>query len=678
MKNSVLKKIFGEYVCDDHTLKRFMPLGSFCKYKKLKNQNAPLDTKTAKYVAKAIKHWAFEKGATHYSHWFMPLNGRTAEKQVSFVEIAKDGKMIEDFDEKSLIKGETDASSFPNGGERMTFEARGYTVWDYTSPVFIKEDSSHNKVVYIPTAFCSYNGTALDEKTPLLRAIDSLNTQAVRILHMLGYKNVKRVDFFTGAEQEYFLVKSSDYIKRTDLKMLDRTILGSAPLKSQNLCSHYYGMIEDKISTFMNDVDRTLWKMGVAAKHQHNEVAPSQFEFVPMFSLTNISADQNQLIMEVIKTTAQKYGFNAIFEEKPFSNINGSGKHANWSISTDTGINLFDSEMPDKTLFFTFFTSVIAAIDRYGKLMKFSVSSRGNDLRLGGDEAPPAIVSVFASDYILQMYKNYSLEKNVKKLSKFETGANNLPVFYKDYCDRNRTSPFAYTGNKFEFRMLGSSASISFPSTCFCMGLSQVLKEIADKVESQSGNKRDLVKKAFEANFELHKKIIFNGNGYDKSWENEAKKRGLPIYHDSLTLFENMNDKNIINGFISTKILSEEEFSIRLNNAISNYTNTVCLEAKTMINMFRKHIFASFKEYLVFDKSNTKFSTDCKLLQLYVSKLEDLAEKTNSLDTKTLCKTIKTDILPAMAKIRSLYDQMEKVLPERFEPFPTYNNILFN
>jgi glutamine synthetase len=677
-----LCKLFGEYVCSDEMLKKHMPKKHYKVYKGIKENGEPLDINTAKAVAKAIKDWAIEKGATHYTHWFMPLTGKTAEKQISFVEITKDGKMIADFNEKELIKGETDASSFPNGGERMTFEARGYTVWDYTSPVFIKEDNSKNKVVYIPTAFCSYNGTALDEKTPLLRALESLNREALRVLKILGYKNVKKVNFHSGIEQEYFLVKTQDYKKRTDLKFLGRTLLGSEPLKSQEICSHYYGIIEDRISAFMNQVDITLWKMGITAKHQHNEVAPSQYELVPIYSLTNIACDQNQLIMEVIDSTAKKHGLTALFEEKPFSYINGSGKHVNWSISTDTGINLFDSKIKDKSLFFTFFVSVIAAIDKYNKLIRLSASYRGNDLRLGGGEAPPSIVSVFASDYILGKYKEFIENKdNDTKGSFLETGVKSLPKMLRDFCDRNRTSPFAYSDNKFEFRTVGSSQSVAFPSTCMCVALSKILKDMADEVEKFSGDKREKLLALVSENFNKHKKVIFNGNSYDEGWKEEAKSRGIKEYKDSLSVYETLDDLDILQAFEDTKVLNANELSLRKATLINNYVGTVMLEANILENMFNKEIFTSL-DCLISVLSTRENCNDivkkAKLLFPLVSSLTNLIAKINNENNMPKkCELISKQLLIIMKEIRTTYDSIEKYIPKTNQPFPTYNDVLF-
>lgn len=685
MKKTKIEKLFGDYVCSDDVLKKYMPASSYKSYIRLKSEGEELDRMTARSVAKAIKKWALKKGAAHYSHWFMPLTNKTAEKQVSFIEINANGKMIEDFDEKSLIKGEADASSFPNGGERMTFEARGYTVWDYTSPVFIKEDSARNKVVYIPTAFCSYNGTALDEKTPLLRATESLNIQALRMLKILGYKDVKKVSFHVGAEQEYFLIKTEHFEKRLDLKMTGRTILGAMPLKSQEECSHYFGMIEDSIGAFMNDVDRELWKMGVTAKFQHNEVAPCQYEFVPIFNNVNVASDQNQIIMEVISSVAKKHGLTALFHEKPFNCVNGSGKHENWSLSTDTGLNLFDVKLADKTLFFTFFIAMIVAIDKYYKLVRASTAYYGNDLRLGGDEAPPALISVFASDYVLRMFEELENEENSKSKLVLDTRVKTLPKMEKDFCDRNRTSPFAFTGNKFEFRMVGSSQAVAWPSTCICTALSDVLGSMADELEGTT-HKKDKLIELLKIKLDEHKRIIFNGNGYDDAWKKEAKERGLIEYKDTLSVCAIYDDADIIELFENTKVLNENELSLRRATMTKKYIESAMLEAKTMVEMFNKQIFPALNicaNVQAAKKSkqlevNERFIASSDELITLVGELTGVMEKIEKQAGDIVKgKMIQNSLIVLMKKIRKVYDEIEVFIPDMYEPFPTYNKIFF-
>jgi len=685
---SKIEKMFGKYICDDETLKKFMPRKDFNNYKKIKLVGEPLDKKTAKSIAKAIKTWALKMKATHYTHWFMPLNNKTAEKQVSFIEKMPDGKLMIDFSEKSLIKGETDASSFPNGGERLTFEARGYTVWDYSSPVFIKKDSANNKVVYIPTAFCSYNGTALDEKTPLLRAVESLNTQSLRFLKLLNHDEVKKVDFFVGAEQEYFLIKTEDYEKRLDLKLTGRTLLGSKTLKSQEECSHYFGMIEDKISLFMNEVDTKLWKMGITAKLQHNEVAPSQYEIVPIFNQVNTASDQNQIIMETLSSTAKKYGLTALFHEKPFSGINGSGKHCNWSLSTDTGLNLFSTELKDPILFYSFFVAMVCAIDKYYPIIRLSTAYRSNDLRLGGDEAPPALISLFASDYILEKLNSIeqnNLSNNEKPL--LNTGVKSLPKTEKDFCDRNRTSPFAFTGNKFEFRMPGASQSVAWPSTCICSCLASVIKEFCDKIElSTLENKYMALLEELKSQYKKHKKIIFNGNGYDPSWKEEAKKRGLKEYRTAIEAFSVFEDENLMKAFTDSNVFTPSELNLRKSTMIKNYIESVMLEAKTLIEIVNKNVLNKLHNLKVnlLQDDNTYSKRLNKLLSENIKEINNLTSDLlilvkdieETLTPHEKLEKIKNKLFLTLNKIRNVYDDTEKLLPQEYEPLPSYNTML--
>lgn len=686
MKKTKIEKLFGSCACTDDILKKFMPKQQFAKYILIKENGENLDIETAGHIARAIKEWAITNGVTHYSHWFMPLTNKTAEKQVSFVEINNQGKLIEELNAKALIKGETDASSFPNGGDRVTFEARGYTVWDYTSPAFIKEDNSGNKVVYIPTAFCSYNGTALDDKTPLLRAIESLNTQSLRVLKCLGYSNIKKVNLLVGAEQEYFLIKSKDYQSRLDLKLTGRTLLGQKPIKTQEQNSHYFGMIEDSVSKFMNEVDKELWAMGITAKIQHNEVAPCQHEFVPIFNSVNVASDQNQIVMQVISKIARRNGYEALFHEKPFSYINGSGKHINISLATDTGINLFDFNQKDSLLFNTFFISMISAIDNYYSLIRLSTAYYGNDFRLGGDEAPPTIVSVFASDYVLDYLKQINSLK--KKENKYlDTGVKILPKMEKDYCDRNRTSPFAFTGNKFEFRMVGASQSISWPSVCICTALSMALKDLADLLEKETNPKEKILSVLNEI-LKQHERIIFNGNGYDNEWKIEAKNRGLIEYPDSLSIYNILDNKEIIDLFEITKVLDKSEISLRKSTLIKNYIDTAILEAKTLSEILNKYVFTSLNkaiEFLTLNKSNhynkhnINIFNDCldNLFNYDLILNSTITEIENNNEVESKINIVKNKLIPTMKQIRQIYDNAEKIIPDAFEPFPTYNDILY-
>lgn len=677
MKKTNLEKTFGKYLCDDNTLKKYMTPWDFRTYSKTKAEGSNLDRKTAEKIAQAIKKWAFKIGATHYSHWFMPLTNKTAEMQISFIEITSSGKIIENFSGKDLIKGEADASSFPNGGERMVFESRGYTIWDYTSPIFINEDKFKNKTLYIPTAFCSYHGTALDEKTPLLRATETLSKEGVRLLNILGYNNIKKLTLFSGVEQEYFLIPTSDYNKRLDLQITGRTLLGAKPLISQEQYSHYFGMIEDKISGFMNEVNRKLWKMGITAKHQHNEAAPMQYEFVSIYSQSNIASDQNQIIMQVIHKTAKEFGLTALFHEKPFANINGSGKHINWSLATDTGINLFDSKQKDKLLFYTFFISMVVAIDRYYKLIRLSCAYRSNDLRLGGDEAPPALISMFCGEKLLNQLKNLDNTKQHKDT--IDTHVNSLPKLKKDFCDRNRTSPFAFNLNKFEFRMVGSSQSVSFPTVCIATALSEIFKELADELENSDNINEDLTK-ILKNKLKKHGRIIFNGNGYDESWKKEAKKRGLTEYKDLVSVYEILKDEDIVNLFTKNQILSKEEINLRKNTIAKRYLDEIALESRTMLEMLNKKIFPTILQLLA---SNILSDDSKKCLNANLNKLQNLCKKLNEQISKIIVNDFSKEnmqntksIIDLMNNIRKIYDSIEPIIPKDYEPFPTYNDML--
>lgn len=686
MKKSIAKKEFSKLVCHDGVLKKYMNICTYIKYKKIKESGSQLDKKTANAIADAMKTWAIKNGVTHFSHWFAPLTGKTAEKQTSFIELDKHGKLIEEFNEKQLIKGETDASSFPNGGERMTFEARGYTVWDYTSPAFIKEDKSKNRVLYIPTAFCSYNGTALDEKTPLLRSIESLNKESLRILKHMGYKNVKKVVCNIGGEQEYFLINKKDYDSRLDLKVTNHTLLGSKPTRSQDYYSHYFGIINDNISSFMHEVDLELWKLGIMAKLQHNEVAPSQYELVPIYAPANNACDQNQLIMEVIGKVAKRNDLEALFHEKPFANVNGSGKHINWSLSTNTGINLFDSTIDDRNLFLVFFTSMITAINRYYKLIRTSTASRGNDFRLGGSEAPPTLISVFIGENIEEMLNSVENKPSKAKKSILDIGVKSLPKTTKDFCDRNRTSPFAYTGNKFEFRMVGSAQPLSWPCTCINTIMAKVLKEIADKLDNATNVELELMN-IIKTNINNNKRIIFNGNGYDKSWKAEATKRGLVEYKDSLSCFKNLMEEDIIELFESTNVLTKNELCLRKSTLEKTYSETIKVEVKTLQEMIFKNVIPAINNYLNELNLSVKNTKDkrCEIIKLLTTNTNKIIELTNTLsnlttkidNNKTPNLSILKNINTVMEDLRNVYDSIELYIPENLKPFPTYNDMLF-
>lgn len=670
-----IEKLFGSHVLSDETLKKYLPRKIYKEYMSTKLNNAPLSKNCANFIAAAIKKWAIENDATHYTHWFLPLNNKSAEKQVAFIEIDAKGRLLESFSAKDLIKGEADASNFPNGGQRLTFEARGYTVWDYTSPVFIKEDGSKNKVVHIPTAFCSYNGTALDEKTPLLRATQILNNETLSLLKKLGYKNMTKVEFNAGVEQEYFLIDSKVLDKHIDIKTTGHTLLGARPLKSQVESSHYFGKIESTISEFMNEVNTKLWKMGVTAKLQHNEVAPCQYEFVPIFNCVNIANDQNQIIMETLSDTAKKYGLTALFHEKPFSCTNGSGKHENWSISTNTGKNLFDANLDDKLLFATFFVSMVVSIDKYYPLLRQATAYYSNDLRLGGDEAPPTLISIFASDYILNYVHNILNDHTTdSRKNMLDTGVASLPTMEKDYCDRNRTSPFAFTGNKFEFRMPGASQSVAWPSTCVCTILADTIMDINAKL-ARSGNAREDLRALLKDLLAKHSRIIFNGNGYDKSWAAEAKSRGLKEYRNTMSTFSILDEISIRQLFKRTGVLNDEELDIRKSNSRDTYYSNVLLDAKTMNYMLDKFVFPTLENLVTTNSCyKSRFNSAYKDLIAYREILATLVESFEKSHDKN---TLVCEILQSLAAIKSTFNSIENLIPATATPFPDLNEILY-
>lgn len=695
MKKSSLNE-FANLVLTDEKLKKYLNKKDFNNFTMLKRLNGEMNFDLADKIASAIKKWALSMGATHYSHWFFPLTGKYAEKQVSFLDYGSNGEYINKFNGKALIKGETDASSFPSGGERMTFEARGYTVWDYSSPVFIKTDKVGNKVLYIPTAFCTYTGHAVDEKTPLLRAIEYMNKTATKLLNNLGYSNVTNVLCNVGCEQEYFLVDKVAYEKRNDLKFTGRTLVGSNPIKTQKTAHHYFGQISSRVSAFMHDLDKELWKLGIMAKIQHNEVAPTQHEVVPVYSPVNIATDQNSLLMEVMNLVAEKHNYKVLFHEKPYKNVNGSGKHINWSLLTNTGVNLLDFNKVDEDLFMLIFTSVISAIDKHYDLLRLSTASLSNDLRLGGDEAPPSVISVFVGEDMLEYLNSYKSTNKVskKKKSLLDIKTSSVAKMYKDNCDRNRTSPFAYTGNKFEFRMVGASQSVAFANTVLLTIVANEFESINKKLEN--GNSEEVVKNIIVENIKKHSRIIFNGNSYDRKWMLEAEKRGITNYSNSLDVYSVLHNKNNIDLFTNCKILNETELKIKYDTYINDYINKATIEAKTLIDMCRKNIIPSINNYIlnltkisenlseleISTRNNVKYIKDIvKKCDILNNKVENLVKLIN--DADGICDItlkayfVKDYILKSINDIRTIYDEIEEVLPSNFEPFPTYNELLF-
>ncbi len=695
---SKTKKEHSINVFTDNKLKRYVSPKTYAKYLDYKRNKMPLDFELINKIAQTLKKWAIKKDVTYYTHWFQPLTGKSAGKQVSFLEI-KDARVIEEFNVNSLIKGETDASSFPNGGERMTFEARGYTVWDYSSSAVIQDLGNGHKVLLIPTAFFSYKGTALDEKAPLLRSTEVLNTYAVKLLHMLGYLSVNNIVVNVGGEQEYFLIKKSDFLKRKDLILTERTLLGAKPVKSQEKHRNYFGAISKTVSAFMKDVNSELWKMGITAKIQHNEAAPCQHEIVPIYTNVNEFCDQNQLIMETLQNVAEKYDLVVLLHEKPFGGINGSGKHMNWSISTDTGINLFDSSNEDKNLFLLFMSSVISAIDEFASLVRVSASFFGNDLRLGGDEAPPSIISIFVGEVISKIFNDIEsgVASSVDAKDVLEFGVNLLPINFKDNCDRNRTSPFAFTGNKFEFRMVGSSQSLSFPNTVLCTILAHKLKEIINNYGENGVLTEVQILDVVKDNISKHKKIIFNGNGYDSAWQNEAVLRGLPVFKNCVESYEILNDDKIINLFKDLNVLKTNELKSRQEILYKNYVETVLTESYCLHDLINGDIIPAFNKVVAFNQNvalnNEKLSMVCEYNNILIEKICTVVNNLHTLDMELINKIdileekiteeekadfISAEVLPIQKKIREIYDENEVLIPTYIRPLPSYNEILYS
>ena len=674
-----------------------LPSSVYDSLKKTIDEGAVLDTHVANAVAAAMRDWAVEHGATHFTHWFQPLTGVTAEKHDSFISPSPDGGVIMEFSGKELIQGEPDASSFPSGGLRATFEARGYTAWDPTSYAFIK-----GHTLCVPTAFCSYGGEALDKKTPLLRSMQALNKQALRVLKLFGNEDVKCVRPCVGPEQEYFLVDKDMYEKRKDLVFCGRTLFGAKPPKGQELDDHYFGVIKPRVEAYMEDLNQELWKLGILAKTEHNEVAPAQHELAPIFSVANVATDHNQLTMEIMQKVASRHGLVCLLAEKPFAGVNGSGKHNNWSLATDTGVNLFKpGDTPyENAQFLLFLCGAIQAVDNYQDLLRLSVATAGNDHRLGANEAPPAVISIFLGDEltaVLDAIENdapYSgTEKTVLKL-----GVHVLPKFTRDTTDRNRTSPFAFTGNKFEFRMVGSSDSIACANIMLNASMAETLKEFADKLEGASDFEtalHDLIKETIKA----HKRIIFNGNGYDDAWIKEAtEKRGLLNLRTTPDALATILEKKNVDMLTSLKVFSEAEIRSRYEICLENYCKTVNIEGLTMVDMARKEILPAVEAYLsdlsgtVAAKAAAVPGLACKYEKGIITKLSTLVDEidtaTEALDS-TLVRlkavsdvtdaayVIRDVVLQKMAELRVVCDEAETLTAAKYWPFPTYGDLLF-
>ncbi len=694
---SSVSEYFGCLVFDDRVMKATLPLKVYRSLKKTIDEDERLDSEVADAVAGAMKDWAIAHGATHFTHWFQPLTGITAEKHDSFISPAPDGGVIMEFSGKELIKGEPDASSFPSGGLRATFEARGYTAWDPTSYAFIKD-----RTLCIPTAFCSFGGEALDKKTPLLRSMQALNRQAMRVLRLFGNTDVHCVRTSVGPEQEYFLVDKEMYDRRKDLIFCGRTLFGAKPPKGQELDDHYFGVIKPRVAAFMAELNEELWKLGVLAKTEHNEVAPSQHELAPIYTTTNIATDHNQLTMEIMQKVALRHGLVCLLHEKPFAGVNGSGKHNNWSMATDTGVNLLTpGDTPyENAQFLLFLCAVIQAVDDYQDLLRLSVASAGNDHRLGANEAPPAVVSMFLGDELtavldaIEADRPYSgTEKTVMKL-----GVHVLPKFTRDSTDRNRTSPFAFTGNKFEFRMLGSANSIACTNIMLNAAVAESLRQYADRLEGAVDFEtalHDLIREVIRA----HKRIIFNGNGYDEDWIREATEvRGLLNLRTTPDALPTILEKKNVDMLTSLKIFTLPEIRSRYEITLENYCKTVLIEAETMVDMARKEILPAVERYAralsdsLLAKTAAVPGLACRYERELISRLSAATDEidacTAALASSALtvrgtenvtaaARLIRDDLLPRMAELRVVCDEAETVTDESFWPFPTYGKLLF-
>ena len=696
-----IPEIYGSLVFNDKIMREKLPKDMYKALKKTIENGTHLELDVANSVAVAMKEWALEHGATHYTHWFQPMTNFTAEKHDSFISPTGDGQVIMEFSGKELVKGEPDASSFPSGGLRATFEARGYTAWDPTSPAFIKD-----RTLYIPTAFCSYSGEALDKKTPLLRSMDTLNKEAVKVLRLLGNTEVKHINTTVGPEQEYFLVDKDLYNKRKDLIFCGRTLIGAPAPKGQEMEDHYFGTLKPRVSAYMHDLDEELWKLGIPAKTKHNEVAPAQHELAPVFDTTNVAVDHNQLTMEIMKKVAAKHNMVCLLHEKPFEGINGSGKHNNWSMSTDTGVNLLDpGKTPaENTQFLVFLVAVIKAVDDYADLLRISVASAGNDHRLGANEAPPAVVSIFLGDELTEVLKAIENDEFFAGHSavQMDIGAKVLPHFVKDNTDRNRTSPFAFTGNKFEFRMLGSSSSVANPNIILNTAVAESLRQFYEKLKDVPADEMEsAVHELLKQTIIDHKRVIFNGNGYTDEWLEEAKKRGLYNLVSTPDALPHFIDEKNEKLLTSHHIFTDAELHSRYEIKMENYVKTLHIEANTLVEIIQKDLLPSITTYMEklaqtasLKKSvvpGISVSAEASLL----SRLTELAETmTKDLETlkadtamaeyevdKDLLKSAKlyqSVVLTDMEKVRVSADAAEALIPDSILPYPTYGKLLFS
>ena len=696
-----LPRDFAKNVFNDEVMKDRLPSDVYKELRKTIDNGEDLNEKIARAVAHAMKAWAMERGATHFSHWFQPMTGITAEKHDSFLKPEGKGGIIMRFSGKELIKGESDASSFPSGGLRATFEARGYTAWDCTSPAFLKEDTA-GVTLCIPTAFCSYTGEALDEKTPLLRSMEAISKQATRIARLFGDKDVTSVSCSVGPEQEYFLIDREDFLKREDLLFTGRTLFGAMPPKTQELDDHYYGNIPERIELFMKELNEECWKLGIYAKTQHNEVAPAQHEMAPVFTTANIATDHNQLVMETMKKVAKRHGLECLLHEKPFAGVNGSGKHNNWSIVTNTGKNMLDpGKTPHENVqFMLVLAAIIKAVDENATLLRLSASNPGNEHRLGADEAPPAIISIFLGDQLEDLVEQVietGEATSSKQGRKLDIGVHSLPNLFLDATDRNRTSPFAFTGNKFEYRMVASSMSIAGANTVLNTIVANVFRNMADsleKAEDFNQAAHDLIIDTLTA----HRRIIFNGNGYSEEWVKEAKRRGLPNTKSMVEAIPSLVSDHTIEVFAKEKVLNRTELESRAEIQYEKYTKTINIEAKTMIDMVRRlFIPAVIKYQIVLAKAinemeNTGLGLECSIQKDLLKKITTLLEGANSMtdeleeliimakklsEGKEQAEEFNTKVAPMMERLRENIDSLETIVDKAYWPVPTYSDILF-
>ena len=694
-----IPELYGSLVFNDKVMRSKLPKDMYKALKKTIESGTHLELDVANSVAVAMKEWATENGATHYTHWFQPMTNVTAEKHDSFISPTGDGQVIMDFSGKELVKGEPDASSFPSGGLRATFEARGYTAWDPTSPAFIKDGT-----LYIPTAFCSYSGEALDKKTPLLRSMQTLDKEATKLLHIIGNKDVKHVNTTVGPEQEYFLVDKELYKQRKDLVFCGRTLIGAPAPKGQEMEDHYFGALKPRVAAYMHDLDVELWKLGIPAKTKHNEVAPAQHELAPVFDTTNVAVDHNQLTMEVMKKVADRHGLVCLLHEKPFEGINGSGKHNNWSMITDTGVNILDpGKTPaENTQFLIFLTAVIKAVDEYADVLRISVASAGNDHRLGANEAPPAVVSVFLGDELTEVLKSIENDEYFagSRAVQMDIGAKVLPHFVKDNTDRNRTSPFAFTGNKFEFRMLGSEASVANPNIILNTAVAECVHQFAEQLKDVPEDKmEDAIHELIKKTIIDHKRVIFNGNGYTDEWIEEATKRGLfNLKSTPDALPQWIADKNI-ELFTKYHIFTKEEIESRYEIWLESYSKILNIESNTMVEMVQKDFLPSVFAYI--DKvaatavakksvvSDVSTASEGKLIKELSQLADEISTGLETLRADTAkalatedplanAKAYQTVVLSDMDELRKSVDAAETLIPDALLPYPTYDKLLFS